>query len=163
MELCSLPAIYLAPNYGGGNEDNGDLLQKVPCMCCCTQCLRPCSRPPLTQASAGDSWTLVGKSGSASCGLTAPFSCILAHTRLCLYPPQSVSPVLCKFWWLYGVLNGDLLQDGLCHAPVYCTQSPCPCSSPLLTHTCSDTQHSAGSVSVESLGPGAHKNFHSLL
>ena len=77
----------------------------------------------------------MGKSGSASCGLTAPFSCILAHTRLCLYPPQSVSPVLCKFWWLYGVLNGDLLQDGLCHAPVYCTQSPCPCSSPLLTHT----------------------------
>ena len=26
----------LRPNYGGGNEDNGDLLQKVPCMHCCT-------------------------------------------------------------------------------------------------------------------------------
>ena len=25
------PFIYLVPNYGGGNEDNGDLLQKVPC------------------------------------------------------------------------------------------------------------------------------------
>ena len=25
------PVIYLGPNYGGGNEDNGDLLQKVPC------------------------------------------------------------------------------------------------------------------------------------
>ena len=24
----------LRPNYGGGNEDNGDLLQKVPCMHC---------------------------------------------------------------------------------------------------------------------------------
>ena len=23
----------LRPNYGGGNEDNGDLLQKVPCTC----------------------------------------------------------------------------------------------------------------------------------
>ena len=34
MELCSLPAIYLRPNYGGGNEDNGDLLQKIPCMYC---------------------------------------------------------------------------------------------------------------------------------
>ena len=22
----------LRPNYGGGNEDNGDLLQKAPCM-----------------------------------------------------------------------------------------------------------------------------------
>ena len=26
----------LKPNYGGGNEDNGDLLQKVPCMHCYT-------------------------------------------------------------------------------------------------------------------------------
>jgi len=24
----------LRPHYGGGNEDNGDLLQKVPCMHC---------------------------------------------------------------------------------------------------------------------------------
>ena len=30
---------------------------------------------------------------------------------------------------------------GLCHTQVYCTQSPCPCSSPLLTCTSSgDTQ-----------------------
>ena len=28
----------LRPNYDGGNEDNGDLLQKVPCMHCPTQC-----------------------------------------------------------------------------------------------------------------------------
>ena len=28
----------LRPNYGGGNEDNGDLLQEVLCMHCCTQC-----------------------------------------------------------------------------------------------------------------------------
>ena len=26
--------IDLRPNYGGGSEDNGDLLQKVPCMHC---------------------------------------------------------------------------------------------------------------------------------
>ena len=36
--LCSLPAIYLGPNYGGDNEDNGDLLQKIPSMHCYTQC-----------------------------------------------------------------------------------------------------------------------------
>ena len=30
MELCSVPVIYLGPNYGGGSEDNGDLL---PCLC----------------------------------------------------------------------------------------------------------------------------------
>ena len=54
----------LRPNYGGGNEDNGDLLQKVPCRQCNTQCPRPCSRPPLIHTSAGDSGRLLGKSGS---------------------------------------------------------------------------------------------------
>ena len=47
---------------------------------------------------------------------------------------ESVSPVMCKFWWLDGV-NGDLLQEGLCHTQVCHTQSRCPCSRPLLTHT----------------------------
>ena len=54
---------------------------------------------------------------------------------------KSVSPVLCKFWWLYGGLNGDVLQEGLCHTQVYCNPSPCPCSNPLMTSTSSgDTQ-----------------------
>ena len=54
---------------------------------------------------------------------------------------ESVAPVLCKFWQLYGGVNGHFLQEGLCHTQVYCTQSPCPCSSPLLTRTSSgDTQ-----------------------
>ena len=44
----------LRPNYGGGNEDNGDLLQKVPCRHCCSQCPPPCSRPPSTHASTRD-------------------------------------------------------------------------------------------------------------
>ena len=40
-------------------------------------------------------------------------------------------------WW--G--NGDLLQEGLCHTQVYCSQSLCLCSSPLLTSTSAgDTQ-----------------------
>ena len=64
----------LRPNYGGGNEDNGDLLQKVSCTHCCTQCPQPSSRPPLTHASARDSWTLTGKSGSVFCGVTVPWS-----------------------------------------------------------------------------------------
>ena len=80
----------LRPNYGGGDEDNGDLLQKVPCRYCCTLCLWPWRRPPLTHTSAGDSWTLIGMSGSVSCGVTAPFSWVLVHTRFCLCPP----------WWL---------------------------------------------------------------
>ena len=42
----------LTQNYGGGNEENGDLLQKVPGTHCCTQCPQPCNRPLLTHASA---------------------------------------------------------------------------------------------------------------
>ena len=54
---------------------------------------------------------------------------------------EYVSPVLCKFWWLCGGVNGDLSQEGFCHTEVCCTQSPCPCSRPLLTHTSAeDTQ-----------------------
>ena len=55
VDLCSLLAIYLGPNCDGGYEDNGDLLQKVPCMHCYTQCPQPCSRPLPTHASSGDS------------------------------------------------------------------------------------------------------------
>ena len=132
VELCSLPAIYLGPNYGGGNEDNGDLLQNIPCWHCYTQCPQPCSRPPPTHASAGDSWTLTGKSGIVSCGVTAHFSWVLVP-KVFLCPPRG--PVLCKFWQLYGGVNGDLLQEGLCHTQVCCTQRPCPCGSPLLTRT----------------------------
>ena len=54
---------------------------------------------------------------------------------------ESVSPVLCKFWRLCGRVNGNLLQEGLCHTQVCCTQSPCPCGRPLLTCSFSgDTQ-----------------------
>ena len=89
----------LRPNYGGGNENNGDLLQKAPCTHCYTQCPRPFSRSPPTHASVGDSGTLMAKSGSVSSRVTAPFSWVLVHTSFCLWPP-----VLCKFWRLYGGL-----------------------------------------------------------
>ena len=91
-------------NYGGGNENNFDFLQKVPCTHCYTQCFQPCSRLPLTHASTRDSSTLTGKSGSVSCGVTAPFSWVLVHRRFCLCPPKVHFPVLCKFWWLSGGL-----------------------------------------------------------
>ena len=64
-----------------------------------------------THASARDSWTLKGKSGSVSCGVTAPFSWVLVHTRFCLCPPRVCFPVLCKFWWLSGGVNGNFLQE----------------------------------------------------
>ena len=71
--------------------------------------------------------------------LLSPGSCCTQGSVCALQ--ESVSPVLCTFWQLYGGVNGDLLQEGLCHTQVCCTQSPYPCSSPLLTHNSTgDTQ-----------------------
>ena len=58
-----------------------------------------------------------------------------------------------------GGVNGDLLQEGLCHTQVCCTQSPCPCGRPLLTCTSTGDAQTlegrSGLVSVEY--PGANK------
>ena len=155
--LCSLPVVW--PNYGGDNEDNGDVLQRVLWTHCCTHCPWPCSRPPPTHASTGDSWTLMGESGSVSCGVAVPLSWVLVHIRFCLCPPRVCFPVLCKFWQLYVGVNGNFLQEGLCNTQICCTQSLCPCSRPLLTHTSvGDTKTlkgRSGWVFVRS--PGAHK------
>ena len=79
-------------------------------------------------------------------------------TRFVCALQKSVPPVLCKFWQLYGWVNGDLLQEGLCHTQVCCTQSPCPCSGPPPTHPSpGDAQTQSVWVSVGSLRPGAHK------
>ena len=94
---------HLRPNYGGGIEDNVDLFQEVLCLHCHTQCPQTCSRPPPTHASTSDSWTLMGKSGSVSCGVTASFSWVMVYTRFCLCPPRVCfpSPVsfLVALWW----------------------------------------------------------------
>ena len=70
------------------------------------------------------------------------------HTRFCLFPPRVCFPVLCQFWWLYGGANGDLLQEGLCHTQVCCTQSLCPCSSLLLTCTSQEDPQTLFSLSL---------------
>ena len=56
--------------------------------------------------------------------------------------PESVSPVLCKFWPLYDGVKDDLLQESLCHIQVCCTQSPALWEStadPYLHRRCSNT------------------------
>ena len=128
----------LRPKYGGGNEDNGKLLQKVRCTHCLPQCLQPCSRPPPTHTSARDSWTHTGLGQSLAGSLLLSPGCWCAQGLVCALQ-KSVSPVLCKFWQLYGGVNGELLQEGLCHTQVCCTQSPC--GRLLLTRTSKeDTQ-----------------------
>ena len=127
----------LMPNYGGGNEDNGILLQKVSCTYCCTQCLWPCigyHRPMPPPEIPGHSLASLVQSLVWSLLFSPGFW--YAQGFVCAIQ-ESVSLVLCTFWRLYSGVNGDLLQEGLCHSQVYCTQSPCPWSGPLLT--CSST------------------------
>ena len=88
-------------------------------------------RPTPLLDTPGHSWASLGQSLVGSLLLSpgswcAQFVCALWG---------SVSPVLCNFWWLYGGVRGDLLQEGLCHTQVCCTQSPCPQGSPLRTCT----------------------------
>ena len=72
--------------------------------------------------------------------------------------PESVSPVLCKFWWLYGGINGELLPWGLCHTQVHSTQSPPPTAVHCWPVPPQETpKYSFVLVSVGSLGPGVHK------
>ena len=85
----------------------------------------------------GHLWASLGQSLAGSLLLSPGSWC----TRFCLCPPRVCFPVLGKFWQLCGGVNGDLLQEGLCHTQVCCTQSPCPCGRPLLIHTpTGDTQ-----------------------
>ena len=134
------PPCYLTlgqiTKYGGGNEDNGNLLQKVPSCTAAFSTPNPAAghhqptpqleTPRHSQASLGQ--TLVGS-------LILSLGSCCTRSRLC--PSRVYFLVLCKFWQLSLGVNGDLYQEGLCHTRVCCTQSPCPCGRPLLTHTSS--------------------------
>ena len=96
-----------------------NFFQKVPCMHCYTRCPQPCIKPPPTHATSRVSWTLTRKSGSVSGGVTAPFSWY-TQGSVCAHQ-ESVSPVLCKFWQLYGrVIWRPPLPPSLCHTQVCC-------------------------------------------
>ena len=98
-------------------------------------------QPTPVPETPGHSWACLGMSVSFFVGslLLSPRSWY-AQGFVCALQ-ESVSSIRYKFWWFYSGVNGDLLQEGLCHTQVCCTQSPCPCGKPLLTHTSTgDTQ-----------------------
>ena len=109
-----VPSLFfdLRPNYGGGNEDNGELLQKVLCIHRHTQCPRPC-RPPSTHSSIRDSWTHIGKSGSVSCGLLLLYPgswCTkgLSVTSKSLFSQSCLSSIIKSHWPPKSNSLGDL-------------------------------------------------------
>ena len=93
MGLCSLPVIYLEINYGGCSEDNGDLLQNVPCMHRSSQLLtlqQATSYPRLHQRlldTHGQAWV------SLLWGHCSFW--VLVYTMFCLYPPGVCFPPSC--------------------------------------------------------------------
>ena len=149
----------LRPNYGGGNEDNGDL-QKVPYMYCYTQCPQPCSRPPWIHGSAGDSWKFPGKSGSVSCGGHCSF--LLgpgAHKFLCV-PSKSLLPQSCVS---SGSSMVGLMATSSKRAYAIPRSAALRAPAPVAVHCWSIPRqemlkHSSFSASVMSLGPGVHKS-----
>ena len=103
--------------------------------------------PTLKQATANPhlQWRFLETHGQVWVSLLWGHCSFLLDPDACkvlFLPSKSLFPQSCvKFWWLYGGVNGDLLQEGLRHTKVYHSQNPCPRSSPLLTHTSSgDTQ-----------------------
>ena len=69
-----------------------------------------------------------------------------------------VSPVLCKFWWLYGGLMVTSSKRAYAIPRSTAPRAPAPAA----VHCCpippqETFKHSSVSVSVESLGPGVHK------
>ena len=93
MVLRSLPAVYFGPDYSGGNEDNGDLPQKIPGLYCYSQCSQLFSRPPPAHTFTGDSWTPTSKSPVGSLFLSPESWC----TRFCCVLQESISYNFPKF------------------------------------------------------------------
>ena len=141
----------------GVNEDNGDLLQKVSCTATLSA-PNPAAghrQPTPLLETPEHSQASLGQSPVRSLLLSPGSWC--AHNFVCALQ-GSVSPVLHKLWRLYDGINGDLLQEGLCHTQVCYTQSPCPAA-----HHCQPVppqetlKHSSRSASLGSLGPVAPK------
>ena len=82
-------------NYDEGNKDNGNLLQKVPCTHCYTQCPQPCSRPPPFHISVGDFWALVESLSLVGSLLLSPGSWC-AQGSVCVLLP--VVMYECESW-----------------------------------------------------------------
>ena len=112
MELCSLLLLDLRPNYGGGNENNSDLLPKVPMAHSVPLTVQQATADPCHHRRFLDTHGQVWVSllwGHCSV-LLGPG----AH-KVLFVPLRVYFPVLCKFWSFYDGVNGDFLQEGLCH------------------------------------------------
>ena len=90
----------LGPNYGGGNEDNGNLLQKSQACTATLSAPKPAAgyrQPTPLLETLGHSQASLGQSLVGS-PLLSP-GCWYTQGSVCALQ-ESDSPLLCKFWWL---------------------------------------------------------------
>ena len=131
---------------------------KVPCIHCCTQCPDPAAghhRPTPLPETPGHSQASLGQSLLGSLLLSPGSWC--TQSFVCALQ-ESVSLVLCEFWWLHGGVNGDLLPRGLMPYPSLLHPEPLPPQqSTADLHLHRRHSNSFVSVSVGSLGPGVRK------
>ena len=117
--------------------------------------------PPMPQQATTDPYLrqrLMAKSWSVSCGVTAPFSWVLVSSGFHLCPPRVCFPVLCKFWQLYGGLMATSSKKTFAIPRSAAPRAPAPVAGHCWPVPPQETpKHSSVSVSVGSLGPGAHK------
>ena len=111
-------------------------------------------RPMPPPETPGHSQASLGQSLAGSLLLSPGSWCTQAF--VCA-PQESVSPVLCKFCWLYGGLTGDLKKAYAIPSSIV-PRAPASVSVHCWTIPLKETlKHSSASVSVGSLGPGMYK------
>ena len=144
-------------NYGGGNEDNGDLLQKSPCMYCYTHCPQPWIRSPLTHTSTGVSWTLLGNLGQSPWGHCSFLLGPCAQSSVCTLQESIFQSCVSSVISMVGLMVTSskrayaMPRSAAARAPVpvavHCW----------LVHPQDTLKHNSVSLSVGSLGPDVHK------
>ena len=138
---------------------NDDLLQKIPCTHCCTQCPQPWSRPLLTHwlllETPGHSWASLGQSLWGHCSfLLGPG----AH-KLLFVPSKSLFPQSCvsSSGSMMGLMSTSSKRAYAITKPAV-PRAPDPAAVHCWPVPPQETlKHSYGLVSVGSLGPGAPK------
>ena len=127
-------------------------------MHCCTQCPLPVAghhQPTPLPETPGHSRPGLGQSLVVLLLLSLGSWC--EQTFVCALQ-ESVYATLCKFWRLYGGVNGDLSKRAYAIPRSTAPRAPAPAAVHGWPVPPQETlKHSSDSVSVGSLGPGADK------
>ena len=103
-----LESVVLMVGYRLHGRNNGNVLQEDLCQHAVPSRTAAASAPDPVASHYQPTcplWTLTGKSGSVSCGVTAPFSWVLGAQKILLVPSKSLFPQSCgnsviKSHWL---------------------------------------------------------------